>query len=60
MWFKRESPKTPTNFTHDPLNHVSSMPDNDPNLTPIKQETSGARPSQLRLTFEPRYNVVQT
>ncbi|MED6214568.1 hypothetical protein PIB30_104236 [Stylosanthes scabra] len=58
-WFKREPPKAPTNFTHALLNHVFSAPQHDPNLTPIKQETSGARPSQLRLTFEPRYNVVQ-
>ncbi|MED6141835.1 hypothetical protein PIB30_107409 [Stylosanthes scabra] len=59
-WFKREPPKAPTNFTHAPLNHVFSTPQHDPNLTPIKKETSGARPSQPRLTFEPRYNVVQT
>ncbi|MED6116204.1 hypothetical protein PIB30_097947 [Stylosanthes scabra] len=57
---QREPPKAPTNFTHAPLNHVFSTPQHDRNLTQIKQETSGARPSQLRLTFEPRYNVVQT
>ncbi|MED6153470.1 hypothetical protein PIB30_102261 [Stylosanthes scabra] len=47
-WFKREPTKTPTNLTHAPLNHIFSMPQHDPNLTPIKQETSGARPSQPR------------
>ncbi|MED6213917.1 hypothetical protein PIB30_098088 [Stylosanthes scabra] len=51
MWFKREPPKAPTNSTHAPLNHVFSTPQHDPNLTPIKQETSGARPSQPRLTL---------